>query len=44
MAGENDEQLKQLMAQGYARYRAMATKEMRIRNVHGPAEAHAACR
>ena len=33
-AGKNDEQLKQRMAQGYARYRAMGTKEMRIRNVH----------
>jgi len=34
MAGKNDDQLKQAMAQGYARYRAMGTKEMRIRNVH----------
>ena len=33
MAGKNDDQLKQLMAQGYARYRALGTKEMRIRNV-----------
>lgn len=33
MAGKNDEQLKQVMAQGYVRYRAMGTKEMRIRNV-----------
>jgi hypothetical protein len=33
MAGKNDEQLKQLMAQGYARYRAIGTKEVRIRNV-----------
>jgi hypothetical protein len=32
-AGKNDDQLKQVMAQGYARYRAMGTKEMRIRNV-----------
>jgi hypothetical protein len=32
--GKNDDQLKQVMAQGYARYRAMGTKEMRIRNVH----------
>lgn len=31
--GKNDEQLKQVMAQGYARYRAIGTKEMRIRNV-----------
>lgn len=33
MAGKNDDQLKQVMAQGYARYRAMGTKEMRIRTV-----------
>lgn len=33
MAGKNDDRLKQVMAQGYARYRAMGTKEMRIRNV-----------
>lgn len=33
MAGKNDEQLKQVMAQGYARYRAMGTKEMQLRNV-----------
>jgi hypothetical protein len=33
MAGKNDDQLKQVMAQGYARYRAMGTKEMRIGNV-----------
>jgi hypothetical protein len=33
MAGKNDDQLKQSMAQGYARYRAMGTKEMRIRDV-----------
>jgi len=33
MAGKNDEQLKQVMAQGFARYRAIGTKEMRIRNV-----------
>lgn len=32
-AGKNDDQLKQVMAQGYARYRAMGTKEMRIRDV-----------
>jgi hypothetical protein len=31
--GKNDDQLKQIMAQGYARYRAMGMKEMRIRNV-----------
>jgi hypothetical protein len=33
MTGKNNEQLKQVMAQGYARYRAMGTKEMRLRNV-----------
>jgi hypothetical protein len=33
MTGKNDDQLKQVMAQGYARYRALGTKEMRIRNV-----------
>jgi hypothetical protein len=33
MSGKNDDQLKQFMAQGYARYRAIGTKEMRIRNV-----------
>lgn len=32
--GKNDEQLTQVMAQGYARYRAMGTKEMRIRDIH----------
>jgi hypothetical protein len=33
MTGKNDDQLKQVMAQGYARYRAIGTKEMRIRDV-----------
>lgn len=33
MAGKNDERLKQAMAQGYARYRALGTKDMRIRDV-----------
>jgi Domain of unknown function (DUF4440) len=33
MTGKNDDQLKQVMSQGYARYRAMGTKEMRMRNV-----------
>lgn len=33
IAGKNDDHLKQVMAQGYARYRAMGTKEMRICNV-----------
>lgn len=30
MTGKNDDQLKQVMAQGYARYREMGTKEMRL--------------
>jgi len=30
MTGKSDEQFKQFMAQGYARYRAIGTKEMRI--------------
>lgn len=33
MTGKNDAQLKQAMAQGYARYRAMGTQSMRIREV-----------
>jgi len=33
MAGKNDDQLKEVMAQGYERYRAMGTKEMRLRDV-----------
>lgn len=33
MAGKNDDQLEQVMAQGYARYRAIGTKEMRLRDV-----------
>lgn len=32
-SGKNDEQLRQVMAQGYARYREIGTKAMRIRNV-----------
>ena len=41
MAGKNDDQLKQVMAQGYARYRAIGTKEMRIRNVRlSPIDEH----
>ncbi|MGH6619333.1 MAG: nuclear transport factor 2 family protein, partial [Alphaproteobacteria bacterium] len=28
MTGKNDEQLKQVMAQGYAHYRAIGTQEM----------------
>ena len=33
MTGKNDDHLKQVMAQGYARYRAIGTKQMRIRDV-----------
>lgn len=33
MTGRNNDQLKQVMAQGFTRYRAMGTKEMRIRDV-----------
>lgn len=33
MAGKNDNQLKQAMVQGYARYRAIGTKAMRLRSV-----------
>lgn len=41
MAGKNDDQLKEVMAQGYARYRAIGTKEMRIRNIRlSPVDDH----
>lgn len=33
MAGRNDGRLREVMAQGYARYRAIGTKEMRIRGL-----------
>lgn len=33
MSGKNDERLKQVMAQGYARYREIGTREMRVRRV-----------
>ena len=33
MTGKNDEHLKQVMKHGYARYRAIGTKEMRIRDI-----------
>jgi len=33
VSGKNDSQLRQVMSQGYASYRAMGTKEMRIRNI-----------
>ena len=41
MTGKNDEQLKQVMAQGYARYRAIGTKGMRIRGLRiSPMDEH----
>ncbi|TPN17024.1 nuclear transport factor 2 family protein [Mesorhizobium sp. B2-1-3] len=33
VTGKNDDQLKQVMAQGYAHYRAIGTKEMRTRDI-----------
>jgi hypothetical protein len=33
MTGKNDDQLRRVMAEGYARYRAIGTKRMRIRDV-----------
>ena len=33
MAGKNDDRFEQVMTQGYARYQAIGTKEMRIRDV-----------
>lgn len=33
MAGKNDDQLRQVMAQGYAHYRAIGTRSMRIRHL-----------
>jgi hypothetical protein len=41
MTGKNDDRLKQVMAQGYAHYRAIGTKEMRIRQVRlSPIDEH----
>ncbi len=41
MTGKNDERLKKVMAQGYARYRAIGTREMRIRHVRtSPIDEH----
>ena len=41
MTGKNDDKLKQVMTQGYARYRAIGTKEMRIRNIRiSPIDEH----
>ncbi|MCZ7467651.1 nuclear transport factor 2 family protein [Agrobacterium sp. O3.4] len=33
ITGKNDDHLRQVMAQGYERYRAMGTREMRIRDI-----------
>ncbi len=33
MTGKNDDHFKHVMAQGYAHYRAIGTKDMRIRNI-----------
>jgi hypothetical protein len=39
--GKNDDQLKEVMTRGYAYYRAIGTKEMRIRNVRiSPIDEH----
>ncbi|SJM33932.1 nuclear transport factor 2 family protein [Mesorhizobium delmotii] len=41
MVGKNDDQLKQVMEQGHARYRAIGTKAMRIRDVRiSPIDGH----
>lgn len=41
MTGKNDEHLKQAMAEGYARYRAIGTKEMRIQGLRiSPMDEH----
>ena len=37
LAGKNDEELRQAMAQGYAHYRAIGTKAMRLRDVRAHA-------
>jgi hypothetical protein len=40
-AGKNDDQLGSIMEQGYERYRAMGTKEMRMRDVRlSPMDEH----
>jgi hypothetical protein len=41
MTGKNDGQLKQIMAQGYAHYRAIGTKGMRISHIRlSPIDEH----
>jgi hypothetical protein len=41
MTGKNDAELKQAMARSYARYRAIGTKDMRLRELRiSPIDAH----
>ena len=41
VTGRNNDKLKQVMAQGYAHYRAIGTKEMRIRDLRlSPIDEH----
>lgn len=41
MTGKNDAEFRQVMAQGYQRYREIGTKDMRIRHVRlSPIDAH----
>jgi hypothetical protein len=41
MTGKNDDQLRQVMTQGYAHYRAIGTREMRIRRIRlSPIDEH----
>lgn len=41
MTGKNDDQFKHVMEQGYAHYRAIGTKEMRIRHIRlSPIDEH----
>lgn len=41
MTGKNDEHFKQVMSQGYAHYRSIGTKEMRIRGLRiSPMDEH----
>ena len=41
MTGKNDDRLKQVMEQGYAHYRAIGTKGMRIRHIRlSPIDEH----
>lgn len=41
MTGRNDDQFRQVMAQGYARYRKIGTRGMKLRNVRlSPIDSH----